>query len=188
MTVTVAAHLPKPTSVISPYKVSHYGVRTTRIPVLRDWYITVLGLGVVFESDDLCLLTFDDEHHRLSLLHADATHVPQTETNGIEHGAFTYASLSDLVLTYERLKTLDIKPYSCVNHGATTSIYYSDPDGNHVELLVENFPNIEALKAWFATGEHERHPHGVPFDPDKLAAKLHAGVPVTELLKQGSTD
>jgi catechol-2,3-dioxygenase len=188
MTVMVAAHLPEPTSVISPYKVSHYGVRTTRIPVLRDWYITVLGLAVVFESDDLCLLTFDNEHHRLSLLHADAAHVPQTETNGIEHGALTYASLSDLISTYERLKKLDIKPYSCVNHGPTTSIYYSDPDGNHVELLVENFPNIEALKAWFVTGEHERHPHGVPFDPDKLATKFHTGVPVTELLKQGSTD
>jgi hypothetical protein len=74
----------------------------------------VLGLAVVFESDDLCLLTFDNEHHRLSLLHADAAHVPQTE--------------------------------------------------------------------------NERHPHGVPFDPDKLATKLHSGVPVTELLKQGSTD
>jgi catechol-2,3-dioxygenase len=188
MTVMVAGHIPEPTSVISPYKVSHYGVRTTRIPVLRDWYITVLGLAVVFESDDLCLLTFDNEHHRLSLLHADAAHVPQTETDGIEHGALTYASLSDLVSTYERLKKLGIKPYSCVNHGPTTSIYYSDPDGNHVELLVDNFPSIDALKAWFATGEHERHLRGVPFDPDKLAAKFHSGVPVTELLKQGSTD
>jgi hypothetical protein len=36
MTVTVAARIPEPSSVISPYKVSHYGVRTTRIPVLRD--------------------------------------------------------------------------------------------------------------------------------------------------------
>lgn len=188
MNVVVAAHIPEPTSVISPFKVSHHGVRTTRIPVLRDWYTTVLGLAVVFESDDLCLLTFDNEHHRVSLLRADEAHTPSPEHNGIEHAALTYASLSDLISTYERLKELDIKPYSCVNHGPTTSIYYSDPDGNHLELLVDNFPNVEALKAWFATGEHDRHPHGVPFDPDKLARKFHAGVPVPELLKQGSTD
>ena len=188
MNVVVAGHIPEPTSVISPFKVSHHGVRTTRIPVLRDWYTTVLGLAVVFESDDLCLLTFDNEHHRLSLLRADDAHTPSPERNGIEHAALTYASLGDLVSTYERLKELDIKPYSCVNHGPTTSIYYSDPDGNHLELLVDNFPNVEALKAWFATGEHDRHPHGVPFDPDKLTRKFHAGVPVPELLKQGSTD
>ena len=48
---------------------------------------------------------------------------------------------------------------------------------------VDNFPNVEALKAWFATGAHERHPHGVDFDPDILAKKFHEGVPVSELLK-----
>ena len=85
MNVVVAAHIPEPTSVISPFKVSHHGVRTTRIPVLRDWYTTVLGLAVVFESDDLCLLTFDNEHHRLSLLRADDAHTPSPERNGIEH-------------------------------------------------------------------------------------------------------
>ena len=103
MTILVGAHMPEPTSVISPFKVSHHGVRTTRIPVLRDWYTTVLGLAVVFESDDLCLLTFDNEHHRLSLLHADDAHAPSPERNGIEHAALTYASLGDLVSTYERL-------------------------------------------------------------------------------------
>ena len=77
MTVMPRVYLSQPV-LSSTHKVSHYGVRTTRILVLRDWYITVLGLAVVFESDDLCLLTFDNEHHRLSLLHADAVHVPKT--------------------------------------------------------------------------------------------------------------
>jgi catechol-2,3-dioxygenase len=64
------------------------------MPVLRDWYTTVLGLAVVFESDDLCLLTFDNEHHRLALLHADAAHTPNTKTNGIEHAALTTQALA----------------------------------------------------------------------------------------------
>jgi catechol-2,3-dioxygenase len=147
MTIMVAAHLPEPTSVISPYKVSHHGVRTSRIPVLRDWYITVLGLAVVFESDDLCLLTFDNEHH------ADAAHTSHTETNGIEHAALTYASLGELVSTYERLKELDIKPYSCVNHGPTTSIY-SDPDSNY--LVDPKIRKIDKPQQWI-TKEYSRN-------------------------------
>ncbi len=78
-------------------------------------------------------------------------------------------------------------PTASVNHGPTTSLYYSDPDGNHLELLTDNFPEVAALQSWFGTGAHELHPRGVPFDPDVLAEKFHAGVSEDELLKQGST-
>jgi hypothetical protein len=32
-----------------------------------------------------------------------------------------------------------IRPFYSINHGPTTSLYYTDPDGNRVELLVDNF-------------------------------------------------
>ena len=41
--------------------------------------------------------------------------------------------------SYARLKGLGIEPDACVNHGVTTSLYYADPDGNQVELQVDNF-------------------------------------------------
>lgn len=189
MTIAVTAHMPEPTGIISPVKLSHYLVRTTRYQTMKEWYKTVLGAAVVFESDKICLLTFDTEHHRVAVLRVDGDHAPLPETNGIEHVAFTYASLSDLISTYERLKNGEgILPTACINHGPTTSIYYGDPDGNHLELLTDNFPNVAELQAWFETGAHERHPKGVPFNPDVLARKLQGGVPERELLKQGSTD
>jgi catechol-2,3-dioxygenase len=188
MTIAVTAHMPAPTETISPVKLSHYLVRTTRYDLMKDWYKTVLGAAVVFESDKICLLTFDTEHHRVAVLQVDGEHAPLPETNGIEHVAFTYATLSDLVSTYERLKSEGILPTACTNHGPTTSLYYSDLDGNHLELLTDNFPNVAELQAWFETGAHEAHPKGVPFDPEVLARKLHEGVPERELLRQGSTD
>lgn len=188
MKVLIAAHLPEPTSVISPAKISHYGIRTTRLAVMRNWYTTVLGASVAFESDKVCLITFNSEHHRVALLHVDDAHAPFPDRSGLEHVAFSYAKLGDLVSTYERLKEADINPNACINHGTTTSIYYSDPDGNRLELLVDNFPDVEGLQAWYATGAHERHLHGAPFDADALAQMFHGGVPVPKLLKQGSTD
>ena len=188
MKVVVAGHIPEPNSVISPFRISHYGLRTTRLGVMKDWYLHVLGAAVAFESDTVCLITFDTEHHRLALLHVDEANAPIRDRTGFEHVAFSYRDLGDLMSTYRRLLDTNIAPDASINHGTMTSLYYSDPDGNRVELLVYNFPSVEELQNWYATGAHERHPYGAPFDAEELALMFHAGVPVAKLLKQGSTD
>src|ERR1700730_47207 len=35
-----------------------------------------------------------------------------------------------------------------MNHGSTTSMYYADPDGNRIELLIDNFATAEEGRAW----------------------------------------
>jgi catechol-2,3-dioxygenase len=103
---------------------------------------------------------------------------------GLEHIAYAYATLGDLVATYERLKAAGITPYWTINHGPTTSMYYRDPDGNQVELQVDNFPSVEELNAWFRSGAFASNPIGVVFDADELVAKFKAGVPVAELVQR----
>jgi hypothetical protein len=98
--------------------------------------------------------------------------------------AFTYASLADLVDTYERLKELGIRPYWSINHGPTTSCYYRDPDGNQVELQIDNFESTDALNAWFRSGAFADNPIGVEFDPDDLIARYRAGTPQEELVRR----
>ena len=51
---------------------------------------------------------------------------------GVDHVAYTYDSLDDLLENYEQLKVEGIMPYWCVHHGLTVSMYYADPDGNPV--------------------------------------------------------
>jgi hypothetical protein len=36
----------------------------------------------------------------------------------------------------------------CTNHGPATSIYYTDPDGNQLECLLENFNSAEDAVAF----------------------------------------
>ena len=40
---------------------------------------------------------------------------------------------------YVRLRDLELTPHFAVDHGMSTSLYYVDPDGNSVELQVDNF-------------------------------------------------
>jgi hypothetical protein len=98
------------------------------------------------------------------------------------------AGFGELVETYERLKADGITPFARLNHRFTTSLYYRDPDGNEVELSVDNFPTKEECAA-FVRGERMaeigRPPFGYDFDADELARLYHEGVPPEELARVG---
>jgi len=175
-----------------PTKLAHIVFQTNRIPEMRDWYCSVLGAHVVYEDDHLCFVTYDDEHHRVAFANfaplaprdpsSTELMVKGTEPPGLHHVAFTFGSLGELVDTYARLSDRGMRPFFCVNHGPTTSMYYRDPDGNRVELQIDNFPTAEEGYAWMKTPAFRDNPIGVEFDPDHLSARFRAGVPAAELL------
>ena len=78
-------------------------------------------------------------------------------------------------------------PVVTINHGPTTSMYYRDPDGNRVELQIDNFDSVEELKGFFQSDAMRKNPIGVNFNPDELARDFHAGVPESELKKYDAT-
>lgn len=171
---------------IRPAKFAHVVFRTARFEEMTRWWCTVLGAHVVFGNPMIAFLTYDDEHHRIALLHVPNVGDQPEARCGLEHVAYTYASLADLLNTYERLRDAGITPYWCINHGPTTSLYYRDPDGNQVELQIDNFPTPEALLAWFRSGAFAENPIGVTFDVERLLTRLRAGDAVEELVQQGS--
>ena len=170
----------------APSKLAHVVWRTGRLDAMVDWYCSVLEAQVVFRNPFIAFTTYDDEHHRVAFVNAGTERRDDHRASGLEHVAFTYASLPDLLGTYQRLKAEGIAPYWCINHGPTTSLYYEDPDGNHVELQIDNFPTNDVLAEWFATGAFKANPIGVVFDPDALAARLAAADPIEQLIQQGS--
>ena len=85
--------------------------------------------------------------------------------------------------TYQRIDALNIQPYWCINHGGTTSMYYKDPDGNHVELQIDNFATNEEANAFLDGQEFKENPIGEDFDPADLVARFDAGEPQSELIK-----
>jgi len=162
-------------AVISPQTFAHIVLRTSRFEELVAWYKFALGAHASFENEMLAFLTYDHEHHRVAVLNAPGLAEQSPGAAGVHHFAFTYASMSDLLKTYERLKARGVKPILCINHGPTTSIYYADPDNNQIEFQIENFGSEREAKAFFASEAFAVNPIGVDFDPDELHRRLKAG-------------
>ena len=171
---------------VRPTKFAHAVFKTTRLEEMTRWWCTLLGAHVAFGNPFVAFLTYDDEHHRIALVNDPSLAAREDRRAGLEHIAYTYGNLGDLLGTYERLKAGGVVPYWCINHGPTTSLYYRDPDGNQVELQVDNFPDAAALHAFFRSGSFAENPIGVVFDPERLLARFRRGDPVEELVKQGS--
>ena len=176
----------------SPRKMSHIVLNTNRLAEMRDWYCKVLSAEVVQETSHICFISYDDEHHRVAFIDPGPL-APRPAPNGhgraseagLNHIAFNFATLEELLGNYERLKQLGIQPNWCVNHGPTTSLYYRDPDGNGVELEFDNFSTMEECKAFMRSTAFAQDPRGKDFDPEELIARLRSGAPMAELVVRG---
>lgn len=169
---------------VAPVQLAHVVRRSARLHEMVDWYCEVLAARVVYRDDMLAFLTYDDEHHRIAIASLPGIEDRPAMAAGTDHVAFTYADLGDLLQSYERLRTRGIEPSWCINHGPTTSMYYKDPDGNRVELQVDNMPTLESVDRWMKSGEFAANPIGVVFDPDDLVARYRAGEPHEALVRR----
>ncbi len=167
---------------VTPKQLAHVVRRTSRFAEMVRWYEAVLAAEVVHSDDFLAFLTYDDEHHRIAIAQLPGLEDQPPLAAGTDHIAFAYADLGDLLYTFERLRRVGIEPFWCINHGPTTSMYYKDPDGNKVELQVDNFPSTEETNRWMRSGEFAANPIGVVFDPEELAARYRAGEPIAALV------
>ena len=170
---------------LAPIRFAHAVLQTNKLPQMLHWYQTVLEADIQYKNEMLAFLTYDEEHHRLALVARPGTVDRVPNAAGLAHLAYAYADMSELVATYERLKAAGILPVRTINHGPTTSMYYADPDGNQVELQIDNYDTPEECHAWFVSPEFAKNPIGILFNPDDLATKFHAGIPAAQLKQYG---
>ena len=173
-------------SRIRPTKFAHVVYRTRRFEQMLHWYETVFDARVQYKNPGLAFLTYDDEHHRFAFANMSVFQPEGSETDrygviGVDHVAYTYASLNDLLENYGQLKEKEINPYWCIHHGITVSMYYADPDGNQMEFQVDSYSSSEDANA-FISEYFSANPVGVEYDPDDWLARLRAGTPMSDFL------
>ncbi len=173
-------------STVRPAGFVHLVLKTSRFREMVDFYQFFLNAWEVMGTDRLSFMTYDQEHHRIAIGGFDNLPDLDRHAAGIEHFAYAYASLGDLLANYVRLKEKGILPYWCINHGATTSLYYRDPDGNQIETQTDNYDTHEELIGFFNTDDFRANPLGVQFDPDRMVELYREGLPETELKRQGA--
>lgn len=170
--------------VKSPIKLAHVVLRTNNFANMVEYYKTFLGAEVIYKNEFLAFLTYDEEHHRIAIAGVPGTKGKDIESSGLEHIAFSFASLGDLLLTYRQRKQKGINPVWPVNHGPTTSIYYRDPDRNMIETQVDNFESPDEATDFMNSELFSENPIGTDFDPEDLIKRLQSGVSEAELKKR----
>ncbi|KAF5981200.1 Glyoxalase Bleomycin resistance dihydroxybiphenyl dioxygenase [Fusarium coicis] len=145
-------------TVLKPVKLAHVVLRTNNFLRLSSYYQTFLHARINFENEFMHLLTYDDEHHRIGIVNMDIAN-KDPKTCGLEHIAFSYSSLSDLAISYLQRKCL----------------YYHDPDGNTLELQVENFDTLEEATEYMKSEAYLTNPLGVDFDMMDLIKRIRSG-------------
>jgi hypothetical protein len=88
---------------------------------------------------------------------------------GVNHVAYTWRDLGELVALYERLKAAGIKPVRPIRHGLTLSLYYADPDGDLMEFQIDVL-EPDAANEFMAGPAFAANPVGEAFREDSLMA------------------
>lgn len=169
-----------------PFKMAHFVLRCTRYREVVDWHLKVFNAHVVHENDFLTFITYDDEHHRAAFVKIDGLVPRPTNSVGVDHIAYSFRTISELLSHYQRLKQHAILPVWSINHGPTTSLYYRDPEGTMVEFQVDNYATHEEAAEYFKSENFKDNPIGVEFDPDAMVVLWQKGANEKELSKQGT--
>jgi catechol 2,3-dioxygenase-like lactoylglutathione lyase family enzyme len=177
-----------------PSKFAHVVYRTRRFAEMIDWYQKVFQAKVQYQNQLIAFLTYDEEHHRFAFINLAQVNpdeeIPVSNRTdgqpvpGVDHVAYTYANLGDLLDTYTELKEQGITPYWPVHHGVTVSFYYRDPDGNRLEFQADCFASAEQGNAYMLSDAYASNPIGVAFDPKDFIEQLRNGTPVAQLLNR----
>jgi catechol 2,3-dioxygenase-like lactoylglutathione lyase family enzyme len=166
-------------------QLAHVVLRTRRFEDMLNWYTTVFDARVQHQNPAMAFLTFDDEHHRfafldLSVVDPDGREPDTKNWCGVDHLAWSLASLDALLENYTSLKAVGIEPYWRVHHGLTISMYYADPDGNQMEFQVDAFDSTDECNAYISGPPFEANPVGVEFDPEDWLTAVRNGATLND--------
>ena len=173
-------------------QLSHLVLNTSSYEATKRWYLEVLEatIGVETTGHTACFLRTDASHHRIGIFQvADADGSPSMTAPGssdgtkarVNHFAFEYPTLRELLETHARLAESLINPKVSMNHGPTMSMYYEDPGKNTVELYYDTQYTEEEITEFYAGGDRYVL-SAIPFDPAELLKELRGGKTVAELV------
>jgi catechol-2,3-dioxygenase len=138
------------------------GIYVADLARMEDFYTRVLGFAVTDRGAlgalAIVFLSLDPkEHHQIIL----ATGRKDARFNPINQIAFRLAELADLRTMALRLRDEGVKDLSPISHGNAMSVYFSDPEGNRLEIFVDT--------PWYV-----RQPLRIPMDLSLPDAELWA--------------
>lgn len=170
---------------LPPMRLGEIVLATGRYDVMIAWYRQLLniepslehvtGAGFVAAGPPkptrMCFFRLHTEHpyqHVVAIFEMPGTRGAPSGDPGLHHMQLRTASVPVLGERYRRLRDLGVLPYRAMDHGASTSLYYHDPDHNAVEISASNFETEADFEACLASEAYRRNPAGHAIDPQAL--------------------
>ena len=155
-------------------KIGHVNLRVVDQERSKAFYRDVLGFQVSEEDPDHggVFMTLGEDFHSLDLIpHPDPARAarPSSDQIGVAHIAFQVASYEALREAYVTLVEQGVELRGATDHVSQRSIYFSDPDGNRLEIYYE----LASALHIFPEGRG---------DQDTLLSTSRAGEPLPEWL------
>lgn len=123
---------------------SHIGFHVHDLDAMVEFYTRLLGLEVTDRgklgipgNPQVAFLSSDPrEHHQIAL-------VEGRQDGGIERGvlnqiSFSVESLAEMRRVKAAAQELGVKDFLPLNHGNAWSLYFSDPEGNAIEVFARS--------------------------------------------------
>jgi catechol 2,3-dioxygenase len=130
---------------VRPVSLDHVNIFVRDAERSHRWYTDVLGLHTQDTMTNretgrlrAVFLSADPDHaHDIALFEVgeDAAG-PQPRQVGLNHVAWKMASVDDLAAMYHRLRERGV-PVRVADHTISIGVYFSDPDGNGLEVYYE---------------------------------------------------
>ncbi len=158
-------------------RVGHVALMTASEDRSREFYRDILGFEVT-EQDPVhggTFMTLGDNFHTIDVFpHPEPQNATKPEKGqvGLFHIAFEVASYTDLRDAYCTLQNHSVPISHCTDHVSQRSIYFSDPDGNRLEIYYE------------MPGALERYRDGSRGDEDVPLEVTQPGDPVPAWLEE----
>lgn len=118
----------------------HVAIRVSDRERAERFYSGVLGLPIRGHlGDDMTFFGVNaDQFQDLAVIEVSTEEPTQAGQLGLDHVAFRVGnSLDELRTAVERLRAHGIEVGAIMDHTWSNSVYFSDPDGNGIELYVD---------------------------------------------------
>ena len=157
--------------MVRPRQLGHLVIKVRDLDRAETFYTEIMGLKVTNSNAGkmIFMIANDEISHELALVSVGNNALgPESSHVGLAHMAWQMDSFDDLREIYQLLKRTGTAIKGIGDHGMSLGIYFSDPDGNEIEVY------YELPKDQWSKENHNGWQGHFPFSLDEISADITA--------------